>query len=188
MNNVFKSKKGVKIGLLGILTMLMGAGCNSAVSNNSSLVPATTTTQQATTTANSTTTTAPTKTTTTTPTTTTPKSSQTLAFYIQKTANENSLSEAEFKKHKSLTSSFTIGFGDAETKFVTYAISFMTDPNWKDNQKHTFFVVLNTEEDNYYYGPFNDTVYNLFEQAKEKIGKKIDSDDSESVVSITEKK
>ncbi len=172
-----KLHSGLKIGLLSGLILLTGAGCTQTTPSNSI--------RSATTSANSTNVATVTNSSTTTineqiaP----QKSTQTLEYYLQKIGQIETISEAEFKKYKSLKNSFSIDFGDLQTVFLSHTITFVSNPTWNDNKKHTFFMEVVGEGDEDYYGPFNDTVSSLFKQAKAKVGQKIGA---ENIIAVFE--
>jgi hypothetical protein len=160
-----------KVGLLSGLIFLTGAGCTQTTRSNSI--------RSATTSVNSTNVAAGTNSST--KTINEPaipqKSTQTLEFYLQKIGQSETVSKTEFKKYKSLKKSFSIDFGDLQTVFLSHTITFVSNPTWNDNKKHTFFMEVVGEGNEDYYGPFNDTVSSLFKQAKAKIGQKIGAED-----------
>ncbi len=176
-----KLHSGLKIGLLSGLILLTGAGCTQTTSRNS-IRPATTS-------ANSTNVTTETNSSTKTinDPTVPQKSTRTLEYYLQKVGQNETVSETEFKKYKSLRNSFSIDFGNLQTKFLSHAVTFVSDPTWNDNNKHTFFMEVEGEGGEDYYGPFDDNISSLLKQAKAKVGQNIGTEDIMAVMESAKK-
>ena len=170
-----------KVGLLSGLIFLTGAGCTQTTPRNSI--------RSATTSANITNVTTETNSSTKTinEPTIPQKSTQTLEFYLQKIGQSETVSETEFKKYKSLKNSFSIDFGNLQTKFVSHTATFVSDPTWNDNKKHAFFMEVGGEGGEDYYGPFDDNISSLLKQAKAKVGQNIGKEDIMAVMESAKK-